>query len=116
MGRYNGVYFKFETQKALKFYQCALSNKIIQKGDYYVTLKVQDGVVSNGRYGSYVPTTDYKLSREVFGNYENIEDLLDNFKVFETRDIRIAELKRENKRLKAELGELTALLVEVIYG
>ena len=116
MGRYNGVYFKFETHRALKFYQCALSNKIIQKGDYYVTLKIQNGVIANSRYGCYVPTTDYKLSREVFGVYENIEDLLDNFKEFESIDNRIAELKRENKRLKAELGELTALLVEVIYG
>jgi len=106
---YHGKYYKPTIVRAMNDYKCEVSNYLINKGDYYLNLAVDDESSSRpAAMLGYIPTKTVRVAKEIFGRF-SMEDILERTGLFQTKpDQLLRELRAENQQLREAIIELVA--------
>jgi len=110
MSTYKGKYYKVELVRANNDYECAISGEIIEKGDHYLNIRLENGIqrpCANGR-DMYTPTDTIRVHRSVLAE-NSINDILDLTGAFRTKE---EQLLLENRKLHVENRELLGDLLK----
>jgi len=128
MSTYKGKYYKVELVRANNEYECAISGQIIERGDHYLNIRLENGIqrpCANGR-DMYTPTDTIRVHRSILAEY-SINDILDLTGAFRTKEEQLLlenrklhvennELRVHNRRLQSELTKYQVKALQAVQG